>query len=140
MAVLFGANTAPRGLTPVGQMDGSQQGGNVRVYREIITLAAQTTADTIVVAYPSKGESFLRGVLTASVSLGTSTVAIGVAGATGKYRTAGAFTATDTPTLFGNAAAMAAKLAADEAVFITIGTANLPASGTLIVDLYFAQS
>ena len=71
MAVLFGANTAPRGLTPVGQMDGSQQGGNVRVYREVITLTGQTTADTIVIAYPSKGESFLKGVVTASVSLGT---------------------------------------------------------------------
>ena len=140
MAVLFGANTAPRGQTPVGQMDGSQQGGNVRVYRELITLAGQTTADTIVVAYPSKGESFLKGVLTSSVTLGTSTVAIGAAGATGKYRAAGTFTATDTPTVFGNTAAMAAKLGVDETVFITIGTANLPGSGTLIVDLYFAQS
>jgi hypothetical protein len=32
------------------------------------------------------------------------------------------------------------KLAADEEVFLTIGTANLPTSGTLTVDLYFAQT
>lgn len=148
MAVLYGVNTTPRSQTPVAQMDGSQQGGNVRVYREVIALTGQTTADTIVVAFPSKGEAFLKGVLTASVSLGTSTIAIGVAGSTGKYRAAGAFTAVDTPTLFGNAAAMGTpaanppvtKLAADETVFITIAVANLPASGTLVVDLYFAQS
>ena len=60
--------------------------------------------------------------------------------ATRKRRAAGTFTATDTPTVFGNAAAQAAKLAVDETVIITIGTANLPGVGTLIVDLYLAQS
>ena len=107
MAKQYGTNTTPRGQIPVGQVDGSSQGGHVRVYREQIVLAAGvgTTADTIVVAYPSKGEQFLFGVLNATVSLGTSTVAIGIAGATGKYRAAAAFTATDTPTLFGAGAA-----------------------------------
>lgn len=148
MAKQYGNFTAPRGQIPVGQVDGSAQGGHVRVYREQITLSAGppavgTTADTIVVAYPSKGEQFLFGVLTSTVSLGTSTIAVGVAGATGKYRAAAAFTAVDTPTLFGGGAAGLGglgKLAADEEVFLTIGTANLPTSGTLTVDLYFAQT
>jgi hypothetical protein len=145
MAKQYGNYTAPRGQTPVGQVDGSAQGGHVRVYREQITLASGvgTTADTIVVAYPSKGEQFLFGVLTSTVTLGTSTVAIGVTGATGKYRAAAAFTAVDTPTLFGAGAAGlggAGKLTGDEEVFLTIGTANLPTSGTLTVDLYFAQT
>lgn len=145
MAKQYGNYTAPRGQTPVGQVDGSSQGGRVRVYREQITLASGvgTTADTIVVAYPSKGEQFLFGVLTSTVTLGTSTVAVGVTGATGKYRTAAAFTAVDTPTLFGAGAAGlggAGKLAGDEEIFLTIGTANLPTSGTLTVDLYFAQT
>jgi hypothetical protein len=142
MAKLYGTNTTPRGQTPVGQMDGSAQGGNLRVYREVVNLAGQTTADTIVVAYPSKGEQFLYGVLTASASLGTSTISIGVAGATARYKTAGTFTATETPTLFGQGTLVVAnsKLAADTEVFITIGTAALPASGTLIVDLVFAQT
>lgn len=145
MAKQYGTNTAPRGQTPVGQVDGSSQGGHVRVYREQITLASGlgTTADTIVVAYPTKGEQFLFGVLTSTVTLGTSTVAIGVTGATGKYRAANPFTAVDTPTLFGAGAAGLGglgKLAADEEIFLTIGTANLPTSGTLTVDLYFAQT
>ena len=145
MAKQYGNYTAPRGQTPVGQVDGSAQGGHVRVDREQITLASGvgTTADTIVVAYPSKGEQFLFGVLTSTVTLGTSTVAVGVTGATGKYRAAAAFTAVDTPTLFGAGAAGlggAGKLTGDEEVFLTIGTANLPTSGTLTVDLYFAQT
>jgi hypothetical protein len=145
MAKQYGNYTAPRGQTPVGQVDGSAQGGHVRVYREQITLASGvgTTADTIVVAYPSKGEQFLFGVLTSTVTLGTSTVAVGITGATGKYRAAAAFTAVDTPTLFGAGAAGlggAGKLAGDEEVFLTIATANLPTSGTLTVDLYFAQT
>jgi hypothetical protein len=145
MAKQYGNYTAPRGQTPVGQIDGSSQGGHVRVYREQITLASGvgTTADTIVVAYPSKGEQFLFGVLTSTVTLGTSTVAVGITGATGKYRAAAAFTAVDTPTLFGAGVAGlagAGKLTGDEEVFLTIGTANLPASGTLTVDLYFAQT
>jgi hypothetical protein len=145
MAKQYGNITAPRGQNPVGQVDGSAQGGHVRVYREQITLASGvgTTADTIVVAYPSKGEQFLFGVLSSTVTLGTSTVAIGIAGATGKYRAANTFTVTDTPTLFGAGAAGLGglgKLSADEEVFLTIGTANLPTSGTLTVDLYFTQT
>jgi len=31
-----------------------------------------------------------------------------------------------------------AGLSADEQVFATIGTANLPASGTLVIDLYYS--
>ena len=142
MAKLYGANTTARNPavnTPLAQLDGAYQGGHVRVYREIITLAAQTTADTIVVAYPSKGEQFLYGVLKGSVSLGSSTIAIGVTGTTGKYRASGTHTPT-VPTFFGEDAALSAKLTTDEEVFITIGTAALPASGTLTVDLYFAQT
>lgn len=145
MAKQYGNYTAPRGQIPVGQIDGSSQGGHVRVYREQIVLASGvgTTADTIVVAYPSKGEQFLFGVLTSTVTLGTSTVAVGITGTTGKYRAAAAFTAVDTPALFGAGAAGLGgigKLAGDEEVFLTIGTANLPTSGTLTVDLYFAQT
>lgn len=140
MAVLYGAYTTPRSTTPVGQVDGSVQGGHVRVYREKITLASQTTSDTIVVAFPSSGETFLYGVLNGDVGLGgTATIAIGIAGATGKYRAAAIHNVAG-PTLFGVTAGGASKLTADETVFITIGAASLPASGTLLVDLYFAQT
>ena len=140
MAVLFGANTAPRSTTPAGLVDGSLQGGHVRVYREKITLTGQTTADTITLALPSNGESFLLGVLTSDVSLGLAQVSIGSAAAPAKYRALAVHTAPDTPTLFGRAATQGVKLTADETVILTISTANLPVGGTLIVDLYFTQT
>jgi hypothetical protein len=65
-------------------------------------------------------------------------VAIGIAGATGKYRAAAAFTATDTPTLFGVGDAVGEALAGEEVVFLTIGAASLPASGTLRVMFVYA--
>jgi hypothetical protein len=140
MAVLFGANTAPRSTTPAGLVDGSLQGGHVRVYREKITLTGQTTADTIVLAFPSSGESFLVGVLTSDVSLGTAQVSVGSSASPAKYRALAAHTAIDTPTLFGRAASQGVKLAADETTILTISTANFPVGGTLIVDLYFTQT
>ena len=69
---------------------------------------------------------------------GTATVAIGISGATGKYRTAAIFTAA-APTLFGNStAADDDALTAEETVLLTIAAASLPGSGTAYVDLYFS--
>ncbi|MEN9592130.1 MAG: hypothetical protein RJA21_589, partial [Gemmatimonadota bacterium] len=101
MAIFYGAHTAPRGSTPPGLVDGSVQGGHVRVYRERITLAGQTTADTVVLAFPTAGETFLCGTITSDVSLGTSLVAIGTASAPGKYRASAAHAIIDTPVNFG---------------------------------------
>ena len=69
--------------------------------------------------------------------MATATVKIGTKDDDDKYKAAAVFTSTNTPTLFGNAAAMAA-LAADEEIMITTGTAALPASGTLKVSMIFA--
>ena len=116
-------------------------GGRVRRFSGSFTLATQTTSDTLVVAQIPAGADFCFGVITSTVSLGTSTVAIGITGATGTYRAAATFTATDTPTMFGPTAAVkAAANAAEQQVFVTIGTASLPASGTLVIDLYFANA
>jgi len=125
--------------TPVELPDGGVVDGNVRVKRATITLASQTTSDTIVIAKAKAGESFLYGVMNNSATLGASaTVAIGITGTTGKYRAAATKTSV-VPEVFGPSAGMA-TLAADEEIFITIGAASLPASGTLVVDLYFSNS
>ena len=100
----------------------------------MITAASGIRPRTIPQAAP---RIWLYGVLATDTSLGTSTVAIGIAGTPGKYRTAAVFTAANTPTLFGNAAAIGEPLAADEEVIITIATANLPGAGTLRVQLVF---
>lgn len=155
MAKYYATNTSPRNPSnqPIGQADGSSQGGHVRVYREQINLATVTNGatggilqanDTVVVALPTRGEQFLFGVLTTTVSFGaTATIAIGTSGAPTRYKTAGTFQTVDTPTLFGAGAAglgALGKLAADDEIVLTLAAANAPASGTLTVDLYFAQS
>jgi hypothetical protein len=103
---------------------------------------SQATSDTLVVGNLPPGATFAYGVINASATLGSSTVAIGITGTTGKYRAAATFTTADTPTLFGIATVQAAAdpaLTAEENVFITIATAALPASGTLVVELFYSM-
>ena len=116
-------------------------GGRVKRLRATITMAAQTTSDILAIGNLPAGAVFAFGIVTTTATLGSSTIAIGISGTTGKYRTAAAFTATDTPTLFGNAAQVAASdagLAAEEVVIGTIAGATMPSSGTFIVDLYYS--
>ena len=85
------------------------------------------------------GYRFAFGIINGSATFGgTATVAIGVAGATGKYRAAAIFTAA-APTLFGvSTAADDDALTAEETVLLTIAAASLPGSGTGYVDLYYS--
>ena len=119
----------------------SVYGARLKRLRATITLASQTTSDTLLLGMLPAGATFAFGKLTTSVSLGSSTLAVGIAGTAGKYRAAAVFTATDTPTDFGTAATIAAAspLAADEPVIGTIASASLPSSGTLVVDLYYSM-
>lgn len=138
MTVFHGQQMTKLRISPVKPPAPGFVDGTVRCFVEEIALAGQTTADTIEVARLPKGAVPLFGVLETDTSLGTATVAIGIAGATGKYRAAAAFTATDTPTLFGAGDAVGEALAGEEVVFVTIGVASLPASGTLRVMFVYA--
>jgi len=127
---------------------GGVVGGRVRRFRTVVTLASQAEGTYPAVRIPP-GHTFAYGILTSSVSLGSSTVAIGIAGTTGKYRAAAVHTAT-TPTFFGTAAAAGGNptsgkvgsspkgTGTDEDVILTVAAAALPSSGTLVVDLYFS--
>lgn len=116
----------------------SYAGGRLRRFRNTITLASQADGDTITCQPIPAGHVFAFGILTSSVSLGTSTIAIGVAGAAGKFRASAVHTAT-TPTLFGLSAPAAADfLTAGETPIVTNTTAALPSSGTLVVDFYYS--
>lgn len=131
--------TAPF-IAPSPLPSGVNIGGHVRSHVATITNTSQAAADTILIATPKKGERFLYGIITAAQTEGAAaTLAIGTAASPAKYRAAALFTAVDTPTLFGNTAAMAA-LAADEFVIITIAAAALPAAGTFVVEMFFAQT
>lgn len=138
MPQTYATEVAGLGTTPTTNSNGAVQGGRVRRFRATITLASQADGDTVVLAQVPAGYAFAYGILNASATLGSSTIAIGVAGTAAKYRAAAVFTAA-APTLFGLSTAVDdAPLAAGETVILTNTTAALPSSGTLIVDLYFS--
>ncbi len=112
--------------------------GTVRTFIEEVTLATQTTSDTINVARLPKGAVPLYGVISTDTSLSTATIAIGITGTVGKYRAAATFTATNTPTFFGVTAGISTALTDEETVFITIAVASLPAAGKLTVTMVYA--
>lgn len=129
--------SAPVGYKP----NASVYGARLRRIRGTFTYNSQTTSDTLTVGTLPTGATFAFGVLTASASSGSTTLAIGPASSTAKYRAAAAFTSTDTPTFFGKAAEVAAAtpLAAEETVIVTLAAATAPSSGTLVVDLYYSM-
>lgn len=139
---LAGTSTGTSTSAGVGyKPKASVVGARLKRLRASITLASQTTSDTLLLGYLPAGAVFAYGVLNSTVSLGSSTLAVGTAASAGAYRAAATFTATDTPTMFGTAAQAAAAdtgASTDTAVIGTIAAANLPSSGTLVVDLYYS--
>ena len=125
--------------TPPVMSNGAIHAARVYRYRAKITLASQASGDTITLAKIPANRGFMYGVINTDTSLGTATVSVGPSSSAAKYKAAAVFTSTDTPTLFGkNAPVVADPLSAEETVLLTIGTAALPSSGNLVVDLYFS--
>jgi len=138
---LAGTTTGLTTAAATGYRPGaSVYGARMKRFRATVTYAGQTTSDTILLASVPAGFTFAFGVLNADTSSGSTTLAIGTSGSTAKYRAAGAFTSTDTPTMFGKAApaAGATPLADTENIILTLAAATAPSSGTLVVDLYFS--
>lgn len=156
MAQYFPRELRLRGNVPPGDVGGEPGvGDRPRLFRSTIHLDAPyingvsngaqiLTTDTVSLGRVPVGMRFVHGVITSSITLGTSTVAIGIAGNAGLYRAAATFTAVDTPTMFGTAinGMAAAPLAADQEIILTPAVANLPntAGARLIVDLYFTNA
>jgi hypothetical protein len=108
--------------------------------RASFTYNTQTTSDTLVIGNLPAGATFAGGELITDTSSGSATLAIGYAGSTAAFKAAAAFTTTETVTPFGKTAAMAAApLAAETQVFITIAAASAPASGNLLVYLFYTM-
>jgi len=129
------------GTEPADKADGALQGGRLIRYRATITLASQGIGDVVVLAKPRIGQVFAGGRITSSVSLGTATVSIGPASSVAAYRADAVHTAVDVPTAFGKASAISsAAISSEENIILTVGTAALPAAGTLVVDLLYSKS
>jgi len=127
----------PTGRKP----NGTVYNARLKRLRGTFTFNTQTTSDTLQVGTIPSGATFAFGAITTDTSTSTATLAVGTSASTAKYKAAGAVTTTDVPQLFGKQAVVGAAdpgLSADETVIVTIGTASLPASGTMTVDLYYS--
>lgn len=141
MTVFYSQEMAGFGSLPVVKPSAPQYAGDLFVYQATITLATQATTDTIVVGYVPPGNAFQFGLLSTDTSLATATIAIGIAGTTGKYRAAAVLTTTNTQAFIAAPVASFANvpLTAPETQIITIAVAALPASGLLVYQQFWAM-
>lgn len=140
MTVFYSQELTGIDSLPVVKPSAGQYGGGVFIYEASIVLASQATTDTIVVGVIPAGSQYLYSILNTDTSLGSSTIAIGIVGTTGKYRAAATLTGVNTPILSQLVAPAlnGAGLTATERQFITIAVATLPASGNLLYQAYWA--
>lgn len=116
----------------------NEVGAKLRRFKATIALAAQASGDVIELFKVPAGYSFVTGILNSSASLSTATIEIGTAEDDDKYRASAVHTAT-TPTLFGaQTGFVEGGNTTEELVLLTVGTAALPATGTLVVDMIFS--
>ena len=132
------------GLKPHVLRDSRVDGASSRTIRATYHLnasgAALANGDTLYIGTRPKGSIYRGHRITCGVSLGSSTLAIGVAGTTGKYRAAAVFTAVDTPTSVGLAARLADDPLADaEDMIVTFAAADLPTSDFwLVIETHYS--
>ena len=128
-----GLNTAP--VASVRPSAAAGYGARVKNFRATVSFASQASGSTIVLAKLPAGYSFLTGFLTTDTSTGTATVSIGTAASAAKYAAAVAYTSTNTQTQFGLNNQAGGAYSAEEIVIATTGTAALPASGKMVIDI-----
>ena len=117
----------------------SAYGARLKRFRATIPLASQASGDTVVLADLPAGYAPAFFIVNTSVTLGTSTIALGNASSSTAYSAATTYTAANLPVFAGNAAMQAGGSGSTTVrILATIGVAALPASGTLVIELYAA--
>jgi hypothetical protein len=130
------AGNAGTDLIPVADL-----GGKLRVANAVFNCATDVVGSYTAPIRLPRGARVLFLVLNASATMGASaTLAIGIAGTTGKYRAAATFTAANTPTLVGLNATVAEPLTAEEQILLTVAVASLPASGRLVISFVYVDN
>lgn len=127
---------AAGGNTP-NLLDPALLGGRVRIAQADFTLASDVPGTYTAPIRLPPGARVLAGFLNTTVTLGSTTLAVGTPGTPGKYRAAATFTAVNTLTFLALMAATGDRLAAEEQIILTTAAANLPASGTLRVGFLY---
>lgn len=119
-------------------------GGKLRVFTEVITLASQASASSIMFARIPYGSELYAIQVSVSATLSTSTLSFGDANSATRYGAAVTFTVANTKvdalnvvgrgvpltTCYDNTGTVSSSYTD---LLATIGTANLPASGTLVI-------
>lgn len=142
MATTYSTETANAGLTPPKKIADVGQRGRVMVLKNSIALASQAKSSNIFLGNIPVGSRFKGGVIVTDTSLGSAKVSVGTAADNVAFLASGTFTSTETPTAFGKVAArVATAYTADTAVYLyNDGTAALPASGNLVIDIEYITS
>lgn len=135
----LGLTTSPQTL--VGPDKG--YGGRLVAFVGVGTYAGQAATATWTVCKIPASYIFLFGLASTDTTTGSTTVAIGVAGDTARYKAAAAMTTINTPILFYSVIAASipiqadppASMGSDTVVIATLAAATLPSSGTLQITM-----
>lgn len=113
-------------------------GGKIKVVSETFTYASDAAGSyAIGGGLIPAGARVLDAYFVTSVTTGSATLALGIAGTTGKYITAAAVTTANARTVSVNQAALLTEITAPEQLLLTVAAAALPASGTLRIVLTY---
>jgi hypothetical protein len=134
----FLSNEVPANTTkPVTKRASNAMGGRSKRVISTFNLTAQAIGDRLMLPRVPKGARGVHHALQPSVALGAAaTLALGVAGNTGKYRAA-AIKNDTAREVVSSAVNISAELAADEDQFLTVAAAALPNGGTLVVETFY---
>lgn len=124
---------------PADRADGRQVSAGKKVtLASKVPGAAWAVGDDVVLGKLAPGEKLTAVRICTDTSLGSSTIAIGVPGATGKYVAARTFTTPlDAPTVIGPRASTLddAPLEDEELILLTVAAANIAAGTLLTIEL-----
>jgi len=147
MALFYAPSVNGLRQSPPVKANDTAYGGRVFRFRAIINLAtinggsAVTTSDQIQVATIPAGYVLDAVEMISSVSLTTSSIAIGTSSthaSNGQLRPAAAYGTTAEVLVRTSTAALKddGQLAADTPIWLTLASANLPTTGIVVVDVY----
>jgi hypothetical protein len=134
----FLPNEIPANTTkPVTKRSATAVGGRARRVISTFAIAGQAIGDRLMLPRVAKGARGVHHVIQPSIALGgVATLALGIAGNTGKYRAAAIKNDTLRETV-SLAANTSAELAADEDQFLTVARPRCPAPGSLVVETIY---
>jgi hypothetical protein len=129
-------------FVPVADM-----GGKLRVAQAVFTFATDAQGTyTIPIRLP-RGARVLETAINTSVTTGSATIALGIAGTVAKYRAAAAVTSADLWVTQGVAttggalnAICGVPLLVDEQLIMTTAAATLPASGRMVIRVTYVDN